>query len=421
MLMSTSKTIVKLTKSVVDKIEPHPEKDQVFYRDTILKGFALRVTSNGTKSFVVEKVIGNKVRRITLGKYSNALPVEKARKKAEVLIGQISDGVDPIAEKLAKKIKGITLNEVFEDYKQARKSLKPKTLYDYHRVLNIAFSHLADKPITSISKDMVAKHHKQLGQEHGEAYANLSMRVLRALFNFAMGQYEDTQGKSLITDNPVTRLSQTRAWYRVERRQGCIKSHELAAWYASLEKLTNATLRDYLLLILFTGLRRQEAAKLKWEQVDLKAKTLIIIDTKNREPHTLPLSDYLYSLLLARKQRATNDYVFSGTGAAGHIIEPRKQMAKVIEDSNISFTVHDLRRTFITIAESLDIPAYALKRLLNHRMNNDVTAGYIVLDVERLRKPMQLITDLLLSNMKIKDGAAILPFHTPIDNEIRLI
>ena len=51
----------------------------------------------------------------------------------------------------------------------------------------------------------------------------------------------------------------------------------------------------------------------------------------------------------------------------------------------------------------------------------DVTAGYIVLDVERLRKPMQLITDLLLSNMKIKDGAAILPFHIPVDNETRLI
>jgi hypothetical protein len=38
------------------------------------------------------------------------------------------------------------------------------------------------------------------------------------------------------------------------------------------------------------------------------------------------------------------------------------------------------------------IPAYALKRLLNHKMNHDVTAGYIIMDVERLRKPMQMIT-----------------------------
>lgn len=47
--------------------------------------------------------------------------------------------------------------------------------------------------------------------------------------------------------------------------------------------------------------------------------------------------------------------------------------------------IHDLRRTFITIAESLDISAYALKRLLNHKMNNDVTAGHIIIDAERLR------------------------------------
>lgn len=61
------------------------------------------------------------------------------------------------------------------------------------------------------------------------------MRVLRALFNFVSGQYEDAKGKSLIIENE--------------------------------------TLRDYLLLVLLTGLRREEAATLKWENVDLAAKT----------------------------------------------------------------------------------------------------------------------------------------------------
>lgn len=74
-------------------------------------------------------------------------------------------------------------------------------------------------------------------------------------------------------------------------------------------------------------------------------------------------------------------------------------MEKVIKQSGVAFTLHDLRRTFITIAESLDIPAYALKRLLNHKMNHDVTAGYIVMDVERLRGPMKMIADHLLKLM----------------------
>ncbi len=393
---------MKLIKTFVDKALAPTDKDQIFYRDDQLKGFALRVTSNGIKSFVVEKSIGNKICRITLGKYG-ALTVEQARREAQKLLGKIAAGVDPLAEKRMKKMRTVTLSQVMEDYLQTRKSLKPKTLYDYKRVLQIAFASWRDKPLTAITKDKVTKHHEKLGQEHGAAYANLAMRVLRALFNFAAGQYEDSQGRSLITDNPVKRLSQTRAWYRVERRQSFIKSHQLESWHAAVQNLENKTLRDYLLLILFTGLRRQEAAQLKWEQVDLKAKTLTIIDTKNRQPHTLPLSDYLYTLLLNRQHNTKSNYVFPGTGENGYIIEPRKQMAKVIEATGIQFTVHDLRRTFITVAESLDIAAYALKRLLNHKMNGDVTAGYIMLDVERLRKPMQLITDYLLQQMKLND------------------
>ncbi|MFT5719288.1 MAG: hypothetical protein ACI9T7_003501 [Oleiphilaceae bacterium] len=68
-----------------------------------------------------------------------------------------------------------------------------------------------------------------------------------------------------------------------------------------------------------------------------------------------------------------------------------------------------MRCTFITIAESLDISMYALKRLLNHKMTNDVTAGYIITDVERLRVPMQKITNLIAGQFSVKKTALILP------------
>jgi len=404
-------SLIKITKLFVDKAIAHADKDQVFYRDKELKGFALRVTSAGTKSFVVEKIIGKKVRRITLGKYG-PLTAESARKEAQKLLGQIAGGKDPIAEKQATKIREVTVKEVFDDYLKARKSLSPKTIYDYRRVLQIALKKWNNKALVSITKDNVSKLHDLLGRERGEAYANLSMRVLRALFNFAAGQYEDSQGRSLITDNPVKRLSQTRAWYRIERRQTFIKAHELAPWYQGIRILENETLRDYLLLILFTGLRRQEAAKLRWDQINLRAKTLTISDTKNHETHTLPLPDFLFVLLNSRKTNSNSDFVFPGNGVGGYVIEPRKQIAKVISFSGIAFTVHDLRRTFITIAESLDIPAYALKRLLNHKMKNDVTSGYIMTDVERLRRPMQLISDYLLKCMDVKESATIVDIKT---------
>lgn len=45
---------------------------------------------------------------------------------------------------------------------------------------------------------------------------------------------------------------------------------------------------------------------------------------------------------------------------------------------------------------------------MNHKMSNDVTAGYIIVDVERLRKPMQLITDYILKCMGVVKSAEIL-------------
>jgi integrase len=110
---------------------------------------------------------------------------------------------------------------------------------------------------------------------------------------------------------------------------------------------------------------------------------------------------------MQRKKVATTEYVFPSSGVGGYIVEPRKQMEKVIQHSGIPFIIHDLRRTFITIAEGLDISAYAVERLANHKMKQDITSGYIITDVERLRKPMQQISDYLLKCMGVVQSADV--------------
>ena len=392
---------MKLTKSAVEKF-PLPDSTPTFYRDDEIRGFGVKVFPSGVKTFFLEKRVAGKVKRITIGRYGEEFTTEQARREARKLAGSIAAGNDPVADRKEAALKAVSLGDAFADYLKARKDLKPKTLKDYGNVMRLSFADWRTKPLLTITKDMIGKRHAKLGEQNGEAWANLSMRFLRALFNFAEGQYEDSQGHSLVSENPVKRLSQTRAWYRVERRQTVIKPHELAAWFAGVMALPNATLRDYLLLIILTGLRRNEAATLKWVDVDLVGKTFIIRDPKNHCDHTLPLSDYLLNLLKTRrdyllgKNEVGNQYVFPSNGAGGYIVEPRAQMVRVTESSGVQFTVHDLRRTFITIAESIDIPAYVLKRLLNHKTSTDVTAGYIVLDIERLREPMQKITNHIL-------------------------
>lgn len=399
--MVERRILSKLTKSYIDRL-PLPKRSadgkasQAIYRDSALPGFGLLVGSGGTKSFFIETRVKGRVKRVSIGKYGHITPVQ-ARIKAQELLGSIVLGNDPAAEKRAVRAKTVTLNEAFEDYLQTRKDLKPGTIKNYRKCVEGCLTDWQQTRLVDITKDMVQKRHAELGKK-APARANNTMRVLRAVFNHALAQYEDAKGKPVLTVNPVERISRTRAWYPIERRRTLIKPHELPAFFKATGQLAYDVTKDYIHFLLFTGLRKSEAASLKWSDVDLKDRTITIPDTKNREPHTLPLSDYLFDMLERRRQEANSPWVFPSPKLEGPIRDPKNAMSQVSESMGKTVTFHDLRRTFITIAESLDIPAYALKQLLNHRNPNDVTAGYIVADVNRLRKPMQEITNFITSN-----------------------
>lgn len=399
---------MRITKKVADELLT-PDKGYSLCWDSALKGFGVRVTARGVKSFILQYRALGKSRRITIGRYGSppGLTVEQARKKAIMLLGEVVKGLDPAKERAKKAVERITLREVSDAYVEAR-DLKSGTVKDLNEALK-GFRDWMNRPLVSITREMVVKKHRQLGQR-SKARANGAFRYLRAIFNFAAAQYADADGKSLITDNPVKRLSETKAWYRIKPRQTVIKPHQLKPWIEAVQSLKNdritstfETVGDFLLLVLMTGLRHTEAATLQWDQVDLEGRTLTVLDTKNRQDHTLPLSDYLLGMLSRRITSATNEYVFTASRDKSYLRDSRRALAWVKETSGVPFTIHDLRRTFTTAAESLDISSYAVKRLLNHKMITDVTAGYIVMDVERLREPMQRITDYILSTAGVND------------------
>lgn len=158
---------MRITKSFVDKV-PLPEigedgkSTQAFYRDSVIAGFGLRVTSGGAKSFIVEKRVDGRVKRKTLGRYGN-LTVEQARKEAQKFLGKVASGIDPIREVQEKRAKRITLSDAFQDYLATRKNLKPNTLNDYNRSMGEMFKDWQTKALSGISRDMVITRHAEYG------------------------------------------------------------------------------------------------------------------------------------------------------------------------------------------------------------------------------------------------------------------
>jgi len=407
---------VKLTQRIVDGLGPS-DKLTLFF-DQGLKGFGVYTTKNAKTYFIQARVNGKEKKR-TIGKAS-LLKLDAARNEAREILAMMAKGVDPEEERRQTERLGLTLRQTFESYKENRQ-LKPRTIKCYDDLLKSYVTDWLDQPVTSITKELIAQKHREVGTNHGENAANNLMRTIRSLYNYA---YILTNEQ--IPPNPVLRLSQARQWYKVERRRTILKPHELKPWHDAVIKIENVIIRDYLLLTVFTGLRKQEGLQLKWYSVDMKDRSFTIPDTKNGKPHTLPMSTFLYQLFEQQKARRINEYVFPGSGAAGHLVEPKKQLdfielqtqlafnglpdkkalAKKIEETpdhvlpGIKFCLHDLRRTFITIAESLDIPYAALKRLLNHSDGNDVTGGYLQITTDRLREPMERISTKLLELMQ---------------------
>lgn len=191
-----------------------------------------------------------------------------------------------------------------------------------------------------------------------------------------------------------------RDWAKKKRRTTFIKPEDLPVWFKAVNAYDNPKGRDYMLVLLYTGLRRNEAARLKWSDIDFKRKTFTFTPEKKRgekpedDQVTMPMSDQLYKVLLKRRAVGyENEYIFPGKHPSPFLSNPDNYKRDIIAATGVQFCFHDLRRTFITIAESLDVPHYSLKALLNHSMGNDVTGGYIQITTERLREPMQRIAD----------------------------
>ncbi|WP_408998171.1 tyrosine-type recombinase/integrase [Syntrophus buswellii] len=383
---------IKLTKSAIDKLPVPAIGKRVEYWDSELKNFGIRISSTSKKFFVMRRVKGA-LTRVTIGTYGVLTP-DQARKLAIETLASLEKGIDLNEIKRKERQKGMTLAKSLERYFEDKPNLKPRTVKTYGDLFRLYLSDWLEKPIAEISKDAVVKRHSQISQDKGKAAADNAMRTLRAIYNYA-----DEIHNNELPPNPVKRLQVLKSWNKVPRRKTVLSSRQLPAVFRAIQSIGNPTIRDYLLLLLLTGARREEMASLTWADVDMREKTFTFTDTKNGKKHTLPMSDYIHEIFKNRQalKEYGNDSVFPGNGKTGRLINPVKQVAAITRNTGIKFCLHDFRRTFATESSHITYD-YELKRLLNHASpSNDVTAGYVHYQIDELFAIMQRVTDHLLN------------------------
>jgi integrase len=393
---------IKLTEKELERLKaPTQSGKQEVAWDTEVKGFGLLLSGKtSAKTYIVQRELpGGRTRRVTIGSIGE-LKLAKAREEAKDVIHAMRKGEDP-----KRKVTGhITLQKALETYLRARSDLRPKSVTQYRASIETYLAPWLNLPLREIDREMVEERHKAIadgvakrGRYKGKAVANATMRSLRVLWNYAADRDPN------IGANPV-RLR--RQWFDVPSRTRLIKGDELPAFYAGVMALPNPVQRDYLCFLLFTGLRREEAAMLEWEHVDIAGRIIRVpaTSTKPRRKLDLPMTTFVRDLLIARQAAGRERFVFPAYSASGHIEEPKFALGLVAGATGIRVSAHDLRRTFITIAESSDISPLALKALVNHSLGRkDVTSSYVQMTADRLREPAQRVCDKLVELCKIPE------------------
>ncbi len=103
----------KLTKRFVDALKP--VSVDTMYRDSDLKGFALRAKSSGIQTWVVQyRNKAGRTRKLALGKVGVLTP-EEARQQAKDALAAASKGFDPSADRHAERA-DLTVGELVERY-----------------------------------------------------------------------------------------------------------------------------------------------------------------------------------------------------------------------------------------------------------------------------------------------------------------
>ncbi len=323
-----SKTI-NFTKQTIEQL-PVPEKGRVFYQDKKEKGLSLYITSHGTKTFFIRKRVRGRDERIIIGS-PDYIPVEKARKQARILKGQIAEGLDPVLEKRKELSNQLTFGKHFGDYMELYSKVHKKSWRSDQREVTKYLSGWFKRRLCDISRFEVQKTHQRVFETNGLYQANRILERISAIYNKAIEWGWEGE-------NPATRIKK----YKEKSRDRFVQPSEMPYLLRALDEEFNQTAKDLFWILLLVGVRKTNALQMRWEQINWDHKTWRVPDSKNGETLLLPLVDRAIEILKRRKEFSNSDWVFpSDTNPVGHFVNIKRAWKRTLQKATIYYWSED--------------------------------------------------------------------------------
>lgn len=388
---------VNFTKQFLIKCKV-PTKGRTYFHDTQEKGLSAYLTSNGIITFFVRKRVNGKDERIHLGHFPE-MSIENARKQALTVKADVAKGIDPNEEK--KRLREeITFGEMFHEFME-RYSKKFKKSWEYdEREVNRFLSHFFRRKASQISKIEILELHEKIGHESGLYQANRLLERIRAIYNKAIEW--GWNGR-----NPTNGIKK----FKEKSRQRFLRKDEMPRFFRVLAEEPNDTVRDYIILSLLTGARKSNVLAMQWEEVNFSLAEWHIKETKNGEPHVIPLTGPAVEILQERRVRSQSPFVFPGKGKKGHLVDPKKAWKRILRQAGIvDLRLHDLRRTLGSWMGAVGATTAIIGKTLAHK-SVEATKVYERIDIDPVREFITLANDAIFK-------VAYAPNNDAVNSEI---
>lgn len=128
--------------------------------------------------------------------------------------------------------------------------------------------------------------------------------------------------------------------------------------------------KDFIIVLLNTGMRRGELQRLKWTDIDLINRKIMISISKSHKFRVIPINDKLYEHLheLFSRNKDGQTHLFEGkiTGKPRCVEYYTQAMERELKKLHIKGNVHACRHTFASRLVQKGVSIYEVSKLLGH-------------------------------------------------------
>lgn len=336
-----------LSAKFIENIKPNGKRQE--FCDPYLKGFGLRVSKMGTKTFYIRFRYRGKIQRHTIGTYPS-FSLTEARKKAGEIIERVEKGELHKQEKL-------TILDAHENFIKLYAKVHNKDWRVSKSRLKKFLAEFGNMKLVDLQRRDIIAHLDSLMAAGTPTQANRTHAALSKFLNWCVERCYLEHSPCYGVKKPA----------KENARDRVLNDDELLKIWNACEEFSYP-FGSLLQVMILTAQRRNEVSCMCWSELDLKNKVWTIPKerAKNGKAHNVPLSQSVIDILEAAPRFLHSDYVFTTTGKT-----PVSGLGKYkyrIDDmiGVTDWVFHDFRRTVSSGMARLEVPPYVGEKVLNH-------------------------------------------------------